>query len=91
MNKGELVKKLASKSGMSQTNAQKALDAILDTVSEELRQGGKVNLVGFGTFSVSHRQDRKGRNPQTGEEILVPGGNVPKFKPGKALREAVDK
>ncbi len=91
MNKIKLVGKLAAKSGMSKASAQRALDAILDSVTEELRRGGKVGLVGFGTFSVGQRQDRKGRNPQTGEEILIPGGKVPKFKAGKTLKETVDK
>ena len=70
-------------------DAEKALKAFTDVVSDELKKDGKVQLVGFGTFEVRHRAARKGRNPQTGDEIEIPASEVPAFKPGKALKEAV--
>ncbi len=89
MNKTELIQKIAAKTGMSRAKSQKALNALTESVSEELSRGGKVGLVGFGTFSVVQRAARKGRNPRTGEEILIDPGKSPKFKPGKGLKIAV--
>ncbi len=89
MNKSELVKKMAEKSGVSQAKAQRALNSVIDSISEELKSGGKVSLVGFGTFSVSERAARKGRNPRTGEELLIPESKSPKFKPGKSLKDQI--
>ncbi len=89
MNKTELIRKIAENAEIPKANAQKCLDAIIDSISEELSREGKVSLVGFGTFYVSHRQARKGRNPQTGEEILIDESKTPKFKPGKNLKESV--
>jgi DNA-binding protein HU-beta len=90
MNKGELIDSVAAKAGMSRADATKAVDAVLDSVTQELRGGGGVSLVGFGTFSVKARAARMGRNPRTGEAIQIKASNVPGFKAGKALKEAVN-
>jgi len=87
--KAELVAQIASQTGLTKTDAQKALDATLETIKKALKKNQKVTLVGFGTFSVSKRKARKGRNPRTGEEIKIPATKVPKFTPGKALKEAI--
>lgn len=89
MNKGDLINKIADEAGLSKADASKALDAVLNGVTGTLSSGGKVTLVGFGTFSVSQRAARKGRNPQTGQEINIPAKNVVKFKPGKELSDKV--
>ncbi|MDX1608232.1 MAG: HU family DNA-binding protein [Candidatus Spechtbacterales bacterium] len=89
MTKDDLVSKLADKAGVSKKDAGDVLDAFTDTVTAALSGGDSVTLTGFGTFSVSHRAARKGRNPQTGEELQIPAMNVPKFKAGKGLKEAV--
>lgn len=89
MTKAELVAQIASQTGLTKTDAQKALDATLETIKKALKKNQKVTLVGFGTFSVSKRKARKGRNPRTGEEIKIPATKVPKFTPGKALKEAI--
>ena len=91
MNKVELIDAVAKESGLSKKDAGKAVDAIVSTVSNELKENGKVQLVGFGTFEVGKRAARKGKNPQTGEEIEIPASVVPKFKPGKALKDIVNK
>ncbi len=91
MNKQELIAKITEKSELSQANASKYLNAFIETVKETLAEGEKVTLIGFGTFSVSERPARKGRNPQTGEAIDIPATNVPKFKPGAELKESVKK
>lgn len=87
MNKSELINKVAEKAEISKKDASKAVDAVFDAITEALQQGDKVQLVGFGNFEVRERSARKGRNPQTGEEIDIPASKVPAFKPGKMLRE----
>jgi len=89
MTKAELVEKVASDTGLSRADATRALDAAIDNIKKTLKKGQKVTLVGFGTFSVSKRKARKGRNPQTGEEIKIPASKIPKFTPGKGLKEIV--
>ena len=89
MTKAELVAQIASQAGLTKTDAQKALDAALETIKKALKKNQKVTLVGFGTFSVSKRKARKGRNPRTGETIKIPATKVPKFTPGKALKDAI--
>ena len=88
MNKGELVNEVAKTLG-SKKLAQQAVDAVLNAIVEALKKDDKVALVGFGTFKVDQRKERKGRNPQTKEEIIIPAKKVPKFVPGKLLKEAV--
>lgn len=90
MNKSELVAKVAETSELSKKDAGKAVDAIFDAISEALQSGDKVQLVGFGNFEVRERSARKGRNPQTGEEIEIPASKIPAFKAGKALRDACE-
>ncbi len=89
MTKAELVAKIAEKANLSKKDAEAALNAFMDTVKEALAAGEKVSLVGFGTFEVVQRAARKGRNPQTGEEITIPATKAPKFRPGKGLKDAV--
>lgn len=91
MNKSELVSKIAEKSGMQKKNAELALNSFMESVKEALANNDKVQLVGFGTFEVKHREERKGRNPQTKEEITIPASNAPTFKAGKELKESVNK
>ena len=90
MNKNDLVAAVASRTGLSKTDSAKAVDGIVDAVTSALRGGGEVRLVGFGTFSVSHRKATTGRNPRTGAAIQISARNVPKFKSGKALKQAVN-
>lgn len=89
MTKAELITQMAEKSGLTKAAVTKALEAFLESVKNAMKKGDKVTLVGFGTFSVSKRKARKGRNPRTGKEIKIPAKNVPKFTPGKALKDAV--
>lgn len=89
MNKGELVEKMAGAAGISKAAAEKALTGMLDAVSGALAKGDKVTLVGFGTFSVSQRSARQGRNPQTGAAIEIAARKVARFKPGSKLADAV--
>lgn len=89
MNKETLIENAASKSGLTKKDTGKALDAILGTITEALAAGDKVQLVGFGNFEVSERSARKGRNPQTGEEVTIPKSNLPKFKAGAKLKNAI--
>lgn len=91
MTKAELVSAIAKEAGITKANAEKALNAFLKTVTEALSKGDKVTLVGFGTFYVAERAERKGRNPRTKAEITIPACKVPKFKAGKDLKEAVVK
>ena len=91
MNKTELVAAIAEKSELSKKDAEKALKAFVDTVSEELQKGEKIQLVGFGTFETSKRAARTGKNPQTGKAIKIAACTAPKFKAGKALMDAVNK
>ena len=90
MNKADLIDKMASDADITKTAAATALDSLLGGITSTLRQGGKVTLVGFGTFAVSHRKARTGRNPQTGATIQIGAKNVPKFTAGKALKDAVN-
>jgi DNA-binding protein HU-beta len=89
MTKAELIDKIASVAGITKSDAAKALDATIDSIRIAMKKGQKVTLVGFGTFSVSKRKARKGRNPRTGAEIKIPATKVPKFTAGKALKDAV--
>jgi len=87
--KADLVNAIAEKSGLSKTDAEKALKAFTDAVTEALKTGEKVALVGFGTFSVGERAARIGKNPQTGAKIEIPAAKTPKFKAGKVLKDSV--
>lgn len=91
MNKTELVEAIAASTALSKANAAKALDAFIATVTEQLSQEQQVTIVGFGTFLVRSRESRSGRNPRTGEEITIPAQKVPAFKPGKNIKDAVNK
>ena len=90
MNKTEFIAAIAEKAELSEKDAEKALKAFTDVVEEELKKGEKIQLVGFGTFEVSERAAREGRNPQTGATMKIEACKVPKFKPGKALKDAVN-
>ena len=90
MNKAELVAAMSEKTGMKKNDAEKALKAFVDVVTDELVKGEKVQLVGFGTFEVSEREAREGRNPLTGEKITIAASKNPKFKAGKALKDMVN-
>ena len=90
MTKVELVNAMAEKAGLSKTDAEKALKAFIDTVTGALKKGDKISLVGFGTFSVGERAARTGKNPQTGAAIKIAAAKSPKFKAGKALKDAVN-
>ena len=90
MNKAELVAAMAEQAGLSKKDAEAALKAFSDVVSDELKNGGKVQLVGFGTFEVSERAAREGRNPQSGEVMKIAASKAPKFKAGKALKDLVN-
>ena len=90
MNKTELVAAMAEQAEMTKKDAEKALTAFTEVVAKELKNGGKVQLVGFGTFEVSERAAREGRNPQTGETMKIDASKAPKFKAGKALKDAVN-
>ncbi|MCD6318280.1 HU family DNA-binding protein [Candidatus Aerophobetes bacterium] len=89
MNKAELVEKVAKQTGLTKRASREAVDAITSAIVDSLSSGDKVTLVGFGSFKVMTRKSRRGRNPQTGEEIQIPAKSVPKFEPGKNLREKV--
>ncbi len=91
MNKTELIAEIAGKSGLSKKDAEKALSAVVETVTEALAKDEKVTLVGFGSFEVKHREARIGRNPKTKESIEIPATKVPVFKAGKALKDSVAK
>ena len=91
MNKTELVAAIAEDAGLSKKDAEKALKAFTDAVTAELKKKGKVQLVGFGTFEVAKRAARHGRNPQTGATMKIAASVAPKFKAGKALKDAVNK
>jgi len=90
VNKSELIDAIADGADISKAAAGKALDSVIEAVTGALKKGDQVSLVGFGTFSVKHRPARTGRNPQTGKEIQIAAANVPGFKAGKALRDAVN-
>lgn len=89
MNKGELVENMANAAGISKAAAERSLTGLLDSISGALAKGDKVTLVGFGTFSVSKRSARQGRNPQTGATIEIPARTVARFKPGSKLADSV--
>ena len=90
MNKSELLTAMVEKSNLSKKDAEKALKAFEEAVTDELVKGGKVQLVGFGTFEVAERAARVGRNPQTGKDMKIPASKAPKFKAGKALKDSVN-
>ena len=90
MNRQGLVEEMSSKSGLSKKECDTALKAFIDVVGEELKRDGKVQLVGFGTFEVSERAAREGRNPQTGETMTIEACKMPKFKPGKVLKDSIN-
>jgi len=89
MNKTDLVAKVAEQAELTKKDATSAVDAVLDAIAETLKAGDKVSLIGFGNFEVRERAARKGRNPQTGEDIEIAASKVPAFKPGKELKDAV--
>lgn len=91
MTKEEMITMMAEKSGISKKQATEALGAFMEGITGQLQKGGKVSFAGFGTFAVSARKARTGRNPQTGAEIKIPATNVPVFRAGKSLKEAVRK
>lgn len=89
MTKTDLISAVAAKSGLTKKDAEKAVSAVLDTITETLTAGDKIALVGFGTFEVRERAAREGKNPATGEAISIPASKVPAFKAGKALKDAI--
>ena len=91
MTKAELVEQLAERARVTKNTAETIVNALIGSVTEALKKGEKVTLTGFGSFMVSERKERKGRNPQTGEEILISGRTTPIFRAGKALKEAIMK
>ncbi|MCI9583283.1 MAG: HU family DNA-binding protein [Clostridium sp.] len=90
MNRTELIAAVAEKAELSKKDAEKAIKAFTEAVSEELANGGKIQLVGFGTFEVAERAAREGRNPKTGETMPIAASKSPKFKPGKALKDLIN-
>ena len=90
MNKNDLVAAVSTDTGLSKTDSANAVDSMLDSIAGALKGGNEVRLVGFGTFSVAHRRASEGRNPRTGERIQIPASKQPKFKAGKALKDAVN-
>lgn len=90
MTKPELVSAMSEKTGVSKKDAAASIDAFIEIISDVLKHGDKLQLVGFGTFEVSERAARTGRNPQTGEDIKIPAAKIPKFKAGAALKNAVN-
>jgi DNA-binding protein HU-beta len=90
MNKSELIDAVADAADMTKADATKAIDAFVNVVGDTLKEGDQITLVGFGTFLVRHREARSGRNPRTGETIQIAASNVPSFKAGKALKDAVN-
>lgn len=90
MNKQDLVAHVADAAGLSKADATKAVDSVIDGITDSLKRGTEVRLVGFGTFAVANRAASKGRNPRTGEPINIPASKQPKFKAGKALKDAVN-
>lgn len=90
MNRTELVAAMAEKANLTKKDAEAALKAFTEVVAEDLKNGGKVQLVGFGTFEVSERAAREGRNPQTGATMTIAASKAPKFKAGKALKDAIN-
>ncbi|MDE0801513.1 MAG: HU family DNA-binding protein [Rhodospirillaceae bacterium] len=91
MNKNDLIAAVADGTGLTKADAGKSVDSVFDTITDSLKSGGEVRLVGFGTFSVADRRASEGRNPRTGEKIQIPASKQPKFKAGKGLKDAVNK
>ncbi len=91
MNKATLINKISEKTELSKASSERVLNSCLNSIEEILKNGGKLTLTGFGTFSVEERKQRKGRNPQTGDPMIIPASKVVKFKPGKNLKESVEK
>jgi len=89
MNKAGLVEKVADQTGLTKRTSREAVDAIVSAITDSLAREERVTLVGFGTFQVIRRKERIGRNPQTGDKIQIPAKKVPKFRPGRGLREKV--
>ena len=90
MNKADLIESIANSADLSKASAGRALDAAIESITTALKRGDTITLVGFGTFSVRNRKARMGRNPRTGEEIQIKASKVPGFKPGKALKDAIN-
>ncbi|MEC9340609.1 MAG: HU family DNA-binding protein [Pseudomonadota bacterium] len=90
MNKAELIERIAASADLSKASASRALDAALEAITKDLKKGNSVTLVGFGTFSIGKRSARTGRNPRTGETIKIKASKTPRFKAGKALKDAVN-
>ena len=90
MNKNDLIARVADVTTLSRSDATRAVEAVLDTITAAMKQGDEVKLVGFGTFVVSNRAATTGRNPRTGEEIKIPASRQPKFKAGKQLKDAIN-
>ena len=91
MNKSELINAIAEQGNLSKVDAGRGLDALIKTIETTLKAGDSISLIGFGTFDVKNRAERKGRNPQTGQEITIGAAKIPSFKPGKGLKDAVNK
>ena len=89
INKSELTKEVSAKTDLKQKDAEKVIDALIESIKDNLAKGEKVQIIGFGSFEVRNRAARKGRNPQTGKTLTIPATKVPAFKPGKALKDAV--
>jgi len=89
MNKAELIQAVADATDLNKAEAGRAVDAVIDAITAALKQEDTVSLVGFGTFAVKSRAERQGRNPQTGDTIMIKAAKIPSFKPGKALKDAV--
>lgn len=89
MNKTQFISRLAEKTKLTKADADRALNGVIEIITEQLKGGDKVNLTGFGSFSVGERAPRTGRNPQTGQPIDIPAARVPKFKAGKILKDSV--
>jgi DNA-binding protein HU-beta len=91
VNKSDLVTNVAKASGLTKADAERAIDATFQTITKSLKKGDDVRLIGFGTFATASRKATEGRNPRTGEKIKIPAKRLPKFRPGKQLKEAVEK
>ncbi len=91
MNKNDLIADVAERTGMSKASASQAVEAVIDAITNSLKSGQEVKIIGFGNFAVTQRQASKGRNPRTGEEIDIPASKSPKFRAGKGLRDAVNR
>jgi len=89
MNKNDLIARVAESAGLTKSNASKSVDAVIEAITDSLRRGDEVRLVGFGTFCVTLRKATEGRNPRTGEKIKIPASKQPKFKPGKVLKDSI--